>query len=315
MEITTLPSTDYSPEFKAGAIKKIKAENRRSDSTYFVEPSKIRVDPNYNVRVQSESYAKWVRELANDMKLNGFNLDKPISVVIASIGGEDVMEVRMGHTRLAAALLAISEGAPFDVIPVIIKPKSENSVDQTVDLIRSNNGRPLTVYETSIVIKRLNNMELTEQEISQRLGYSQNYVSGLLLLAAAPHAISLLVVNEKVSAHVVIDMIRKHGNAEALKHLKLAVEDATKAGKAKVKPGQLPQAVRNKAIRKSATRLYETAKEIREDKGYQRLSEATRQKLDELLADLSEANFEPQTVDPRTETNTEPVTEPVAEAA
>jgi len=282
-----LPTADHSCEYDAGSIKAVKTDNRRSDSSYLVDPRKLVVDPSYNVRVRTKAYLDYIRTLADDMKANGYDPAQPVSVIVVKKDGDDVMMIRAGNTRREAAILAIAEGADFDAIPVIFRPKTDNDIDQTVDLVKSNSGRPLTTYELSIVVKRLVNKELTEAEIARRLNMTATYVGGLVLLAAVPQKLAMFVVEEKVAAAVVIDLVRKHGNQKALDIVSKSLEKANAAGKTRITPKHLPDAAYNKALKTKAPDLVETAELVRRDPGYAQLSPETQERLDALLNELA----------------------------
>lgn len=282
-----LPSAEHSCDYDAGSIKAVKVESRRSDASYLVDPRNLVVDPNYNVRVRTKAYLDYIRTLADDMKANGYDPAQPVSVIVVKKDGADVMMIRAGNTRREAAILAISEGADFDTIPVIFRPKTDNDVDQTIDLVKSNSGRPLTTYELAIVVKRLVNKELTEAEISHRLGLTSSYVSGLILLAAVPHKLAMYVIDEKVAAALVIDLVRKHGNQKALEIVASSLEKAKAAGKTRVTPKHLPDAAYKKALKTKADDIVQTAELVRQDPAYGQLSPETQDRLNAILNELS----------------------------
>lgn len=280
-----LPAATYDLDLVPGNIKEVKTANRRADAMSWMDPHKIQVLAGFNTRVRTPGYEDYVREIADSMKAEGFYIDKPITVMVAREGNANVVYVTGGHTRLEAALIAIKEGADFTDIPVIILPKSTNMVDLTVDLYRGNTGRPLSTYETALVAKRLQRMDLSEAEIGRRLGLAQSHVNGLLLLAGAPRVIATMVIADELSASQAIDLMRKHGS-EAVAVLQRAKQNAEAAGQTKVTAAHLPGAAFKKAIRQSAPHLFATARQITEDPGYAGLSQDTRQQLDELLAGL-----------------------------
>ena len=283
-----LPQANFDLSLEPGGVKKIKSENRRSDAMLFIDPAELFVIPGYNVRVRDAEYLQWVRDIADNMKAEGFNIDKPIAVVAMKhpVDGTDVLGVRNGHTRLEAALLAVSEGATIEVVPVVINPKTVGVTDMTVDLVRSNNGRPLTTYETSIVVKRLANMELTEAQIARKLDFAPSYVNGLMLLAAAPNPIIKMVVTRQVAAALAIEMIRKHGANKATELLRKAAEQASATGKERVTAAQLPDRKYTRAMQKAAPRLLERAQLIQRDPGFMHLSEDNQAAIAELLSEI-----------------------------
>lgn len=284
-----LPNADFQLEVEPGGIKKIKSENRRADAMSYIDPNKLTVIDGFNVRVRDAAYLAHIRTLADSMKEVGFKIDKPIACYIRKVeDGEDEICITDGHSRHEAVLLAIDEGAAIDTVPVVLLPnKGISMADLTVDLVRANAGRPLSTYETSIVVKRLTNMEFEEDEIAEKLGFSRTHVTGLLLLAAAPKPLANLVVAGKVSATTAIDMLRKHGPAKATDLLKAAAAKAEESGKSKVTAAVLPGANFHKALKKSSPKLYESARQIQRDPGYTGLSMETRELLDSLLQDLT----------------------------
>lgn len=296
-----LPTTDHSCSEEPGSIKKIKTESRRSDATYLVEPEKLVVDPAYNVRVRTPSYLAHIRALADDMLARGFDPGFPLSAVAVKRGDADVLLLRAGNSRLEAVKIAIAEGAGIEQVPVIIRPKTDNAIDQTVDLIRSNDGRHLTVYEQAVVVKRLVAMELTEAEIARRLNMAASTVNNLVLLAGAPHKLAQHIVNDRVAAAVAIDLVRKHGYEKATVIIESSLATANAAGKTKVTPASLPQAAYKKVVVKSAPALLETAQLIRQDTGYQSLSAETRERLDTLLAEIDKLRVDQGTGDGATD--------------
>lgn len=288
-KLPVLPNADFNLEVEAGGIKKVKSEHRRSDAMSFVSPDEIKVIPGFNVRIRDEAFDARVRSLADDMKAHGFKIDRPLTVFVRKAeDGTDEICVTDGHTRLEGVRLANSEGAGIETIPVVILPKGVNMADLTVDLIRSNSGTQLSTYECAIVVKRLLNMEFTEEEIEQRLQLTKTTIANYVILAGAPKAVANLVVSGKISATTAIEAIRKHGNARAVEILKAAVEAAAGSGKGKVTPAALPGARFQKTLKKSAPKLYESARKVQQDPAYASLSPETRQALDELLAQLEE---------------------------
>lgn len=286
-EQPSIPTTSFHTELVPGRVKNVKSANRRADAMSWMDPHAIQIMRDFNARIRTPAYLDHLRSTTDSMKTEGFHIDKPISVYVANEGGEDVVYVVDGHTRLEAALTAIDEGSDFDTIPVVILPKSLNMVDMTVGLYRSNAGQPLTPYETALVAKRLECMGLTEADISRRLDLSPPYINGLLLLAAAPLAIAHMVIEGELAASEAISVLRERGD-KAVEALERAKNKAQQAGKTKVTAAHMPGAAFKKAVKKAAPRLLKTAKNIREDPGYSQLGEQTRSTLESLLEELEQ---------------------------
>lgn len=292
MTMHPLPSSSYVPTFDPGALKAFKSENRRSDALYLVAPDQITVDPSFNVRVATEAYNAHLRQIVDSIKADGFRIDRPISAYLRKGTGAndaDALVVVDGHTRFAAVLQAIREGATIEHIPVIVMPKSTDATELTASLVVANTGRPLSPYETALVIKRLLNAGLTEADVVRRLNRSASSVNGLVALAAVPHKLAMLVAHERVAAATVIDMLPKHGAEATYEILAKALADAESKGKTKVTRSVLPGAPQQRAIARSAPRLFELAQQVKSDPAFEQLAEPTRAALAELLGEIDAA--------------------------
>lgn len=123
-----------------------------------------------------------------------------------------------GHCRFTAANLANeelkAEGKPL--LPhLMCVPFKGNDIERLVHMVTGNEGESLTPLEVSEVVKRLTNQGLSNQDIGKHLNVSPSWVARLLILNNAPHAVKQLLVAEKVSVEVVLDMLAKHGEAAA----------------------------------------------------------------------------------------------------
>ena len=293
----TVPSTEFSTIFDAGSVKAIKSDNRRSDAMIFVKVTDIVRVEGFNARVKTDAYKQRVRDLADSMLAEGFMTDRPITCFVRkNAEGDNEVVVVDGHTRMEAVDLAISEGAEIVDLPVIIKAKSASMADLTIDLVRANSGAPLTMFETAIVVKRLNGMEMDTSEIAKKLGFTVTHIDNLLILAAAPNPLVRMIIEDTVSASTVIETIKSHGNSKATEILKGAADKAKASGKKKgrVTPAQLPAKVFEKAVRTAAPKLLARARAIRFDPGFRHLTEENRLALDELLLTLKSDDADDQ---------------------
>lgn len=241
------PSPDLQADIVAGdQLKAMKAVDAvKAPGFYMVPPSSLDVMADFNVRVRAtEDYEAQVATLMDSIRANGFMPDKPISVVVDADPGEPVegevpqakLWVVDGHTRLEAVLrLIANENIGIETIPIVVKPKTTTFEDMLVQLVTSNSGKPLTSYETSIVVKRLVNYGWTQAMIAQRLALSEKHIGNLMVLAGAPAKIRNQVVAGKLSATEAVKLIRKHG-AKATDVANAAVETAEKTGRKKAKP-------------------------------------------------------------------------------
>ena len=283
----TVPSADFSITLVSGRVKQVKLAHRRNDSLSWVDPATIRTIPGFNARVRTPDYEAYTDALASDMLENGYRISKPITAFVADENGEDVIYVVGGHTRLEAVRRAIERGADITEIPVLFLPKTTSVDDLTVDLIKDNEGRPLSTYEKALVIKRLVNAGHGETEIAKKLGMTTTQVGNLEILAGAPKSMVNHIIADEVSASMVIDLLKTHGS-KAPEVLEEALQKAKNSGKAKAKPADAvtPAKLYANAVRKQAPRLMAVATTVRSDPGYASLSGETRAQIEALITEL-----------------------------
>lgn len=277
---------NFNTELVAGNTKAaMKGAGAISADLWQVEPHRINVVQGFNVRIRNEKYAARVRWIADSIKANGFYRNKPLTGFVARENGVDVIYMTEGHRRFEAVLLAMSEGVEIPNIPIVIKPKGTNMEDLTVDMYVSNQSEngDLTVYEQSLLCKRLATMGCTSATIRARLGYSSvQYVDDLLALAGAPLAVRTLVINEAVAATVAIRALRKHDDRAG----DVLAAALVAAGGGRVTPKNLPGAAFTKTIKKHAEPFYNTLVNVQKDPGFQYLSLELQHALSELMGGI-----------------------------
>lgn len=193
----------------------------------------LRFRENYNVRTHNEKYRERVEHYAKSMLANGFLQDKAITGFVAEENGEVVAYVVAGHTRVLAARRANELGANIEFIPMLSVPKGTNEVDLIFDLVISNDGSPLTLYEQGVVNKRLINRGITIAQIAERQQRSEAHIRNSLELQSAPRSIIEYVSDGRISETLALDLMRKHG-ARAKEIIAQGVEEAKAQGKKKV---------------------------------------------------------------------------------
>ncbi|MCA8182527.1 ParB/RepB/Spo0J family partition protein [Burkholderia vietnamiensis] len=224
-------------ELVPGNVKEIVKPFRQGTAdVYMVSLDAIRVRPEFNeAREADPEYPASVREVANSIKANGFFRHKPIKVAAAADG---YLYVSDGHTRWDAVLLANSEGAGIEAVPVINEVRGTTEDDRIFGLILDNSGRRLTPLGEAMVIKRLIGRGIDEKEIARRLTRNVASIRNALTLVAAPKPITEMVSSGAVSATSAVKVMKEQG-ANAVAHLQAAKEAATAAGKTKVTPKTL----------------------------------------------------------------------------
>lgn len=264
---------------KAG-MKSLEAGSR---DLWQIDPAKLCVIEGFNPRVMNDEYRAHIRDIANSIKTEGYFQDQPMAGYVATVDGAPVVYVYSGHTRLAAALLAISEGADLERVPVVVSQAGLSMEDMTVALIRGNGGRNLTYYESAVVCKRLVKFGISEEVIAERTGISVPLVRNRLALMAAPLKLREMVANDSMSATLALDLLKNHG-AQALEKAEEAKAVAEDSGKAKIH--KVPQSAQSKFIKKSSPVLYSIAKSVHSDPGFNHLSAESKALLEKFMADV-----------------------------
>lgn len=277
---------DFTKTLVSGSIKgAMKAVGAGSRDLWQCDPAKLRIIEGLNPRVMNAQYKAHIRALADSMLSEGYYQDQPLA---GYVDEDENVFVYSGHSRLLAVALAIKEGAEIPRVPVTISQVGLSMEDITVALIRGNSGKNLTFYESAVVCKRLVQYGYEMEEISKRTGIALPLVKNRMALMAAPKKLREMVADEIVSATLAIEMITLHGG-KALEKIQEAMEVAATQGKSRVLKAQTVKADvfdRAKYVKKAAPKLYEAAAVIRDDPGYASLSEATRELLESLLAEI-----------------------------
>lgn len=253
-----------------------------------VLPEDIRIIPGFNPRLDTEAYRAHVENVADSILSEGYYMDKPLAGYAGMDGRKPVVYLTEGQTRYRASLIAIERGAPLEYLPLVLKPEGTSLEDLTVALVRSNQGREFTPLELAIICARLKKFNWDKSKIAAKLGFTVEYVSQLLSLAAAPHPVRKLVENGDVTAGVAIQAIREHG-AEASAVLDQAAEKARAEGKSKITRQHLPSSIRKKALTKVAPRMFDALEKITQHTSYQELPEDLRELVDALISDVAKA--------------------------
>jgi ParB family chromosome partitioning protein len=283
------PSTVFDMQLVAGGIKSAMKEVQASSrDLWSVEIDSINVLPGFNVRTLGDDYDAHIRELADSIKAEGFYQDKPLAGYVARVGDKQVIYLTDGHCRLAATLLAISEGAEITRLPMVVSSQGTSMEDLTVALYKTNTGKPLTPYETGVVCKRLSRFGWDVSQIASRLNIGSTYVEGLLLLVSAPFEIREMVQKGQVSATMAIQALRTKGDG-ALAMLQAGLEVAKTSGKSKVTAKHLVVNQFKRDVKKSAPKMFDVLMAVQTDPGYQSITSELREKLDELVKQLKEA--------------------------
>ncbi|MBE0468225.1 MAG: ParB N-terminal domain-containing protein [Methyloprofundus sp.] len=244
-----IPGIDLMPGDTKKAMQKAGAKS--NPIIWSVPIDEICVIDNFNVRCDNTKNSEFLQSLIESIESEGFHQDKPLSGTVKNVNGEDRVYIYDGHTRLKASKAVRAKGIPLEALPVVIN-KSLNVVDLNVNLIRSNSGLPLSLYEEALVVKRLHSLGLTQQEIVKRTGAHKNKVSDFLsYLLPSPPAIHNWVINEDISVNFAVEMIKRYG-AESVERIEKSIEKAKKEGLGRAPSNHAPDANFKRFLRKRA---------------------------------------------------------------
>ena len=241
----TLPQVNLDLTLAAGKQKAIVAVASGKNQEYIVPVDQLRVIPGFNVRVhETDDYRQHLEALKQSIRENGFYINKPLAGYIGSTdGGEDVIYITDGHTRLEAVqeinAEAVDESEEIAGLPVILKPATSNIADLTIALVQDNSGRPLTPYEMGVVVQRLQGMNdetgnpvFTKAEIAKKLSITERYIDDLNLLVDAPAKVRNHVLSGSISSTLAIQELRRDPK-KAAERIDLAVSKAKESGKSR----------------------------------------------------------------------------------
>lgn len=255
--------------------------------------------PDFNVRVKDDKYRAGIRELADDMKANGFKQHKPIAGYAAIVDGINVLYVTDGHRRLEAFDLAVSEGAELDdKLPYVLMAKGSNLEDATYELLTTATGVGLTRYEKSVIIKRLSRYGHEPKEIAERIpSLTIADIDEYLLFASTPRALQELVASGKASFEHALTVFKQHG-AEAQALLKDAAAKAqadaaktpgSKKRSTRIMPKHMPGYALKNALTKHAAELFGALQKVSDDPAFQSLAPEAREEVAKMVAFIKNA--------------------------
>lgn len=144
-----------------------------------------------------------------------------------------------GHHRRAAALLAISRGAP--IRSVECRQFRGNDADKVAHLITSASGLPLTPLQLGVQYRKLIGFGWTEKQVADRVGKSGQHVKDMIVLAEANSDVHQAVNAGEVSGTTAATLVKRHGS-KAGKVIREVVEKAKASGKTKATPKMFAEA-------------------------------------------------------------------------
>ncbi|MFM0736788.1 ParB N-terminal domain-containing protein [Paraburkholderia xenovorans] len=251
----------------------VKAAGGGSSDLWTVPPDQLHYDPRDNVRPLDRDR---VRHMANLIKVNGYDRKQPLGCFVRKVGGENRIYVYAGQHRFHGALLAISEGAQIDRLPIVIdEAKSVNRANLIYAGITTNDGEKLTPLQLAEKVVELQELGEPNTTICQRLNITDQTIRDVLLLAKAPAALHKLVRDKVVSSTLAIDEIRAHGGEKAFERLQIAAAQVKAGGKAKVTKKALAKPATHKVTDAHAKQLLQALQSVLHDPTFGKLSPGT----------------------------------------
>lgn len=195
---------------------------------------KLAVLPGFNTRVKDADYNERVATIAESIATHGFFDDKPFAVTM--LPGDDTIYIYDGEHRFDAAKQATLDGAEFpDGLPVAWAKDGATVKDLTIHLAHGNNGERLNMVELASVVRRMQGLDMTKDEIAAALGRTARHVDNLFVLAKANQSVKKAVASGQIAGAEAVKLLRKDPATAGAK-IAEAVKKAAERGKAKATP-------------------------------------------------------------------------------
>lgn len=203
-------------------------EGVQKQTTFKADPRLLCVEAGFNKRFHNKGWREHIDRMKAAMR--GGATFPPIDVHVR----DGKIYIVDGHCRNFAYLERIEEGDEIDLVDV--RQFRGSDADRAAHVLTSSQGKALAPLEQGIgYLHQMTAFGWSIEKLSERTGRSDTHIKGMLMLAEADKAIQDMLINEQVSAEVVMDVLRKHGNGTtALEILQGGLERARAAGKSKV---------------------------------------------------------------------------------
>ncbi|HGM6897056.1 chromosome partitioning protein ParB [Serratia marcescens] len=208
---------------------------KRGKTGFLIQLENIHVNPEFDIRVKNERYHEAGEKLYQFMLAGG--KVPPLEVIPRDDGGVWIIE---GHRRNENFHRLLNDaGRPVDWIR--IDPFEGNNIERIARVRTSNNQLPITDYEEALLVRDLQNLNLTADKIAEVLHIPRYKVDNALVLLSANYDVHQLVEEGTVDIPLAVERVKKHGE-KAGELLKDDVAKAQKKGKPKAtKSTAIPQ--------------------------------------------------------------------------
>lgn len=175
-----------------------------ADQVIYVPTAMVSVEKGFNARDFTTPENKdHVARLAKLIGANG--VENPARV---RIDGDRIV-LTDGESRLRATL-SLNGSAKGTSFPVLLDPDGDDETRRIESLVVKNSGRSLTMLETLSVVSRLEARGLKAKDIQDSLGFTRTHYGNLKLLGKAPEIVLEYVREGRVSATLVVDLVREY---------------------------------------------------------------------------------------------------------
>ncbi|WP_447870232.1 chromosome partitioning protein ParB [Serratia fonticola] len=231
---------------------------KRGKTSMLIRLDDIHIKEDFNRRVDNERYREANEKLYQYM-LSGGKIPN-LEVVPRDEGGVWVVE---GHRRtLTCHRLRDEAGKPVEWIK--IEPFEGNDVDRIARIRTSNEQLPLTDYEEALLVKDLQNLNLSADKISEVLHIPRYKVDNARILINANHDVHQLIEQGVVDIPLAVERVKKHGEKAGQVLLDDANKAQTKGKERATKSTAIPQFSATKS--RNAVKIFSQA-EVREIDG------------------------------------------------
>lgn len=195
---------------------------------------KLAVLPGFNTRVKDAEYNERVANITGSIVEHGYYEDKPLAVTM--LPNDETVYVFDGEHRFDASKAAVLEGADFgEGIPVAWAKDGATVRDLTLHLLHGNNSERLSMVEMASVVRRLQGLGLSKDEIAKEIGRTTRHVDNLFVLADSNQQVRKAVASGQIAGAEAVKLLRKDKTTAAAK-IADAVKAAAEKGKAKATP-------------------------------------------------------------------------------
>lgn len=177
---------------------------------FTIDPRAVTADSTKNLRFDYGNDEEW-QQLKESIRENGVHVPIKVKTNGATESGVPLYNLVHGFRRLRAVMELISEGHDIVRIPAITVPIAYSENDALFDHFIDNSGKELNILERAEGFKRAMDAGYTIAEIEKKIGtgkLSHGNVVQIAQLANTPDSFKKLIADGRISATLVIDLLR-----------------------------------------------------------------------------------------------------------